>query len=277
MDTMKKIDNEDVKKLSFAVLCDLKKVCDQHGLSYSLTGGTLIGAIRHKGFIPWDDDSDIMMPRPDYDRLMALGKQTPLPFRLLSAEISGKDYGYPFAKACHSDTLLVEDSIEQSSVPLGVYVDIFPVDGMGNRYWTAKIRCMGFQFLHGLKITSHWTSYHRSKLRKWYYEPFRYGCYALSKLLSREYIDRTLDRFLRKKDYQTSTFAGRLVGDYGSREIMPKAMFEKMITVSFENEAFDAIADYDTFLRSLYGDYTQLPPPEKRVSHHEFEAYWKEV
>jgi lipopolysaccharide cholinephosphotransferase len=82
-----------------------------------------------------------------------------------------------------------------------------------------------------------------------------------------------MDRFLRKKDFHTSAYAGRLVGDFGSREIMPRALFEKMTTLTFEGECFSAVADYDAFLTALYGDYMTLPPVEKQVTHHEFEAY----
>lgn len=269
------IEIEDIKKLSFEVLCQLKKVCEYHGLSYSLTGGTLIGAVRHAGFIPWDDDIDIMMPRPDYDRLMKLAKEENFEFRLLSAELCGESYGYPFAKACHKDTLLVEKDTREKDVPLGVYVDIFPVDGMGNYYWTAKLRCMVFAFLHGLKITSNWSAYHPSKLRKWYYEPARYICYLISKILSQRTIDRMLDGFIRSKTMARCNYAGRLVGDFGSREVMPRALFESSTVLKFEGESFSAVADYHTFLTGLYGDYMQLPPEEKRVTHHAFTAYWK--
>lgn len=274
IENMKKIDIEDIKKISLEVLCQLRDVCDQNGLSYSLTGGTLIGAVRHQGFIPWDDDIDIMMPRADYDRLISLAKTKEFEFRLLSNELCGTAYGYPFAKACHKATILTERNVHETNIPLGVYVDIFPVDGMGNRFWTAKFRCMLFQFLHGLKITSNWSGFQRSKLRKWYYEPARYSCYLISKLFSRKIIDRSIDHFVRAKDMEKSRYAGRMVGDFGSKEVMPKELFDSKVKLVFEGEKFDAIADYHMFLTRLYGDYMQLPPEEKRVSHHEFDAYW---
>lgn len=273
---MRKLEIHEIKELSFEVLCAVRAVCEANGLRYSLTGGTLIGAVRHRGFIPWDDDIDIMMPRPDYDRFIQIVKNGEFKFDLRCAEICGDDYRYPFAKACHRQSVVKEHAVQDTAVPLGVYVDIFPVDGAGNRYWAAKLRTMVFQFLHGLKITSNWTRYRRSKLRRWYYEPFRYVCYLLSRLLGRKRIDRAIDRFLRGKDFEVCRYAGRLVGDYGSKEIMPKELFEKTVKVSFEGQRFDAVADYDTFLRMLYGDYMKLPPAEKQVTHHEFDAYWVE-
>ncbi len=270
---MKELDIRDIKNLSFQVLLQLRQVCRDNGLRYSLTGGTLIGAVRHQGFIPWDDDIDIMMPRPDYDRLIEILGREDYGFDLRCRELNAEGYQYPFAKACHRNTLVVEKDTQTGGVPLGVYVDIFPIDGAGQHYRTAKLRVMCFQFLHGLKITSNWTSYHRSKLRKRYYEPARYVCYLISRLWGRKGIDRALERFLRRKDYEKSRYVGRLVGDYGSKEVMERSVFDKLTDVTFEGEQFCAIAGYDVFLRALYGEYMQLPPAHKQVSHHEFNAY----
>lgn len=273
---MNKLELAEIKQCGYEVLCAVDRVCRENGIRYSLTGGTLLGALRHQGFIPWDDDIDLMMPRPDYDRFIAVVKQGDYGFDLRCAEIDGEEYWYPFAKACHRKTVLKERGVQETKVSLGVYVDIFPVDGAGNSASGAKLRTMVFQFLHGLKITSNWTGYRRSKLRKWNYEPARYVCYRLSRLLGRKLIDRMLDRFLRAKSFEASAFAGRLVGDFGSREILPKALFASYTQVPFEGRAFATVSDGDTFLRALYGDYMQLPPKEKQVTHHEFEAYWVE-
>ncbi len=271
---MEELTISEIKEYSFRVLCALKDVCEKNQISYSLTGGTLLGAVRHKGFIPWDDDIDIMIPRPDYDRLMKILKEDPSDdFRLLSYETLREDYVYAFAKACHPDTVLYETDRVQTKEKLGVYVDIFPIDGAGNTPFGAKVRVKTFQFLHGLKISSAWTSYHRSNLRKWYYEPLRYLCYIFSKILGRKLIDRFVFGFLKQKPFEKCAFAGRLVGDFGSREVMPRSLFEKKTKLTFEGESFDAIADYDTFLKNLYGDYLTLPPEEKQVTHHKFRAY----
>lgn len=272
---MNKLTIEEIKRCSFEVLCQIRDICEENGLTYSLSGGTLIGAVRHQGFIPWDDDIDIMMPRPDYDRFLEIVRRDGAGFDL-HCELDGEDYAYPFAKACHKKTEILENGTLQTDSRLGVYVDIFPVDGAGNRFWTAKLRTMVFVAIHGLKVTSNWTRFHGSKLRKWYYEPLRYGCYLLSKLLGRQRIDKLLQAFLHSRPFEDCAYAGRLVGDYGSKEIMPQKLFLDTVQVTFEGESFAAVRDYDTFLTRLYGNYMQLPPEEKQVSHHDFEAYWVE-
>ena len=272
-ETMRKIDTTEIKKLSFEVLCNLKEVCENYHLNYSLTGGTLLGAVRHKGFIPWDDDIDVMLPRPDYDKLIQIAKEQKLNFDLYSEELNGSDYGHPFAKACHKETLVTEKDVKERAIKIGVYVDVFPVDGMGKSYKKAGRHFALFKIIHGLKVTSNWSGYHFSKTRKWYFEPWRYACYLLSKLIPEKVICSAMDRMMKKYSYSDSTYAGRLVGDRGKGEINKKSLFDNIIQVEFENEFFNAVADYDTFLTNLYGDYMKLPPVEKQVTHHEFEAF----
>jgi lipopolysaccharide cholinephosphotransferase len=270
---MREIGINEIKKYSFEVLCRVRDLCEANGIRYSLTGGTLIGAVRHQGFIPWDDDIDIMMPRPDYDRFVELVKAEDRGFDLLCFELRGSDYRYSHAKACHRGTRLVENGMQEDDLPLGVFVDIFPIDGAGNNKAGTKLRGMTFTFVHGLKIARGWKKYRRSKLRGWYYEPFRFVCYLISHLFTRRFIDRRMQAFLRRKKYEKCAYVGRLVGDYGSREIMPREDFDGYIDVTFEGETFKAISGYDAFLTRLYGGYMTLPPEEKRVTHHEFTAY----
>lgn len=271
---MEKLTTEEIKKYAFEVLCDIDYVCRANNISYSLTGGTLIGAVRHKGFIPWDDDIDIMLIRSEYDRLIDILRKdcSNLCFRLLSKETSGNEYIYPFAKACHKDTVLIENGMN-NNIKLGVYVDIFPVDGAGVKESSAKTYSSVFQIFHGMMLMSGWNKYKKSKLRKSYYEPLRYICYLLSKTIGKKHINRLLNYFIKKYRYNQSDYAGRLVGDYGRKEIMPKTVFDEYTEVVFEEKAFMAIKAYDEFLTQLYGDYMSLPPVEKQVSYHDFSAY----
>ena len=272
---MRKLNAEEIKKCSFEVLCELKNVFDKYELTYSLSGGTLLGAIRHNGFIPWDDDIDIMMPREDYNKFIKIFKRNEMPFNLLSQEILGSRYCYAFAKACNKKTLLIEEET-MNDVKLGVYVDIFPIDGMGNNMTVAKVRNVFFQLLRGIRLSSSWKKYRKSKIRKWYYEPLRYVCYLVSRIISAKELDVLIQKHTLKYDFLQSNFAGRIVGDYGKKEIMEKSIFESFIKHKFEDQEFSVIEKHDVFLKSIYGNYMDLPPVEKRTTHHTFTAYYIE-
>lgn len=273
---MRRLEMDEIRPLCLEVLRRIKEVCDKNGIRYSLSGGTLIGAVRHNGFIPWDDDIDIMMPRPDYDRFIEIASKTDCGFSLYSYENCGDDYWYPFAKACHKNTLLCEKGMSDSNIRLGIYVDIFPVDGIADTYKSAMLRCKLFKILHGLRLASNWKKFRRSKIRGSLYEPLRFGCYLLSKLFTKRFLGKKLDEFVRKKPFEKSKYVGRLVGDYGSKEVVSKKLFESYTNVSFEGTEFSAISEYNSFLTSLYGDYMTPPPKEKQVTHHDYEAYWVE-
>lgn len=272
---MVKLTTTEIKKYAFEVLCDLDKICRENNISYSLTGGTLIGAVRHEGFIPWDDDIDIMLVRSEYNRLIDIlrkNENDKLCFTLLSKESSGSEYIYPFAKACHKKTELIEDGME-NSIKLGVYVDIFPIDGAGKSEKSAKLHASLFQIVHGMMLMSGWKEFKKSKLRKLYYEPLRYICYIMSRLFGKRNIEKMLSLFINRYSYDEAVYAGRLVGDYGRKEVMTRKVFDEYTEVIFEEKPFMAIKAYDAFLTKLYGDYMSLPPVEKQVSHHQFSAY----
>ncbi len=135
---MRKIEIDEMRQRLLSMAEYLQNICKENGLKMFLSGGTLLGAVRHKGFIPWDDDIDVHMPRPDYDRLIKIFKRKENigKYKLLSHELNDK-YVYTFAKLVDDDTLLIEDDI-YSGVDMGLYLDIFPIDGLGDDIATAE-------------------------------------------------------------------------------------------------------------------------------------------
>ena len=126
------------------ILLAVDKVCREHGLRYYLWAGTLLGAIRHKGFIPWDDDVDICMPRADYDTLMAHAKEwLPAPYEAMSAETNGK-YPGSFGKIIDSSTTLIERA--HYAYLSGIYIDVFPIDGVPQSAWRRRLHFARFEF-----------------------------------------------------------------------------------------------------------------------------------
>ena len=126
-----------VQELSFGILQFIKRICDENQIRYYLAYGTLIGAVRHKGFIPWDDDVDIMMPRKDYKKLLAILNSKPHPYYKLISADTDERFQVPLPKVVDTRTVLIQDYDIVETVPLGVYVDIFLMDGAGNDYQAA--------------------------------------------------------------------------------------------------------------------------------------------
>lgn len=132
---MRKIEIEELRKILLELMDEIHAFCEKHGLKYYLSGGTLIGAIRHKGFIPWDDDIDIHMPRPDYEKFLELFPKESENV-LLENRLNDK-YRYTYAKVCKKNTLVVEHAMD-GGVDEGVFIDVFPLDALGNTEEEAK-------------------------------------------------------------------------------------------------------------------------------------------
>ena len=271
---MKEISLQEAKELSFAVLCMINDVCHEHNITYSLTGGTLLGAVRHKGFIPWDDDIDITMPRPDYLRFIDIVSSEDKGFDFFSKETHGKDYNYPFGKACHKNTVIVENDISNDGIPFGVYVDIFPVDGVGSNYFFAKLRCLAAQILCGLRVASGWKSIPKSRSSSRAFRFVRTCCYYVSRVFKKELADKAFEKLVHKSSFEESKYAARVGGSLRTACILQKDKYCTTTEVEFEGKKFDALENYNEYLTRFFGNYMELPPVENRFRHHNFTAYW---
>ncbi len=250
----------DIRPLQLRMLKVLEAVdqtCRQHNLNYGIFAGSLIGAVRHKGFIPWDDDMDILMPRPDYEKFIAHSREwLPEPYEFVCAENDPK-YPLPFGKVQDASTTLIERL--HLSYLGGIYVDVFPLDGVPAnpivRWW-------------------HFTRY--ATLRKALYlvhrDPYRHGHGPSSwmplltrKLTTMGNIQRNIRRILTKYDYDSS----RLVGDYtdGLRGVMPKEVEGVYGPYEFEGTTVMGVKDYDHYLSQIYGDYMTIPGGEHQRQH----------
>lgn len=268
---------KELQRIEAGILSEIHLFCAERGLRYTLCGGTLLGAIRHKGFIPWDDDVDIAMPRPDYERFCR-------EFRTERCSVhcfeNDRDHGYPYAKVCDDRTVLVEDSYRH--VRNGVYADVFPVDGFAerdvlppklNRMKKRAWACLVFQNCSPFNKRRPF----RKQLALSLMLPFRLLPLCIRRIPSRVYLPR-FQRAASGLSPDGAPFAGVAVWGYGSRrEILPGEVYGGYdVDVEFEGETRKAIRGWREYLVSLYGDYMHLPPPEKRVSHHAFRAWWKD-
>lgn len=261
---MKAITPDELKAIQLDLLQKTADFCEKNGLRYFLCGGTLIGAIRHKGYIPWDDDIDIAMPRPDYDRFVKTFNQPDNYYQVVNLD-TNPDYEYAFAKVYDNRTILRE--LHYPGDTFGVNIDVFPADGVKSPAQVNKIK-----LLHKLLNTKRANYYKRTFPKK--------IINTLGKLLllpfSARQIATWMDNEARKYAFGSLPKAGVIANPYGPREMVDKSVFDADVYQEFEGRLYRVPVGYDTWLRSIYGNYMQLPPVEHRVSHHTFDAWWKD-
>ena len=256
---MKELTLEECKKISLEILIDIADFCDRHGLRYFFSVGTLLGAVRHQGFIPWDDDIDIMMPRPDYIRLL---NEYEGPYRILKPS-AGLLY---YAKAYDPKTVKYEaDTDYRKNQAIGVDIDIFPLDGIVNDPEVIDKLYKKECFLETLLRLSNQPIFLRRNPLK-----------AINRIVPRIIGSRNIVKMIEKNamtyDYDTSDYVIRMRwSPNGFTGALPKEVFEKA-EGQFEGHTFCIPKGYDAFLTAFFGDYMTIPKEEDRVTH-SFKCY----
>jgi lipopolysaccharide cholinephosphotransferase len=255
------------------ILKEVHEFCQKHHLKYSLAYGTMLGAVRHKGFIPWDDDIDIIMPRRDYDVLISsFNSETHIQnLQLISHDIDSRYY-LPFAKVVNRDTDVKENV--NSNFHIGIFVDVFALDNMSDD------EVKGADLYRQVKRYGNLLTMKnlvRDKNRSWSKNLLIRLFHCCLSVIPRTMIIRHIDKLIRKYAGPTMTqYVGNIYpGNYGKKEIMPSSWWDNVMEVDFEEYKFNVSKEYHKILSNLYGNYMQLPPENKRVTHHGFKAFWK--
>ena len=257
----------ELQKALFEMFIWFHDVCEQHHLRYYMIGGTMLGAIRHKGFIPWDDDIDVGMPRTDYDKLeQILLQNSHERYVLETPRTNAADYFYPFSKIYDTHTTLVENT--RTKIKRGIYLDIFPLDGIGCSVEDSRRHYKPIHWKYNLLLTRV-TGIREG--RSWLKNTaVKVSRLVPEKLLNNKTLLLTLERDCRKFSFDDSSWVGNLVGAWRFREVMPKEFFGEPTLYEFEGQMMYGPQKANEYLTSLYGEWRKLPPKGKQISHHDF-------
>ena len=268
----KTVSNKDYRVVLVDLLSRIDSICNNNGITYFVFYGTLLGAIRHDGFIPWDDDLDICMPRADYEKFCRL-ILTKYPQIHLLTSYTCSSYPSCFAKV-YDDSKIKIELFNNICYPCGAFIDIFPLDKLPESIDVDK-RYTLFEELNNYiyNYCMPLYSYRRLKLWKKIKLLKNIGKYLSGRLSFRKKIEQ---REAYMKEFENCE-TGRYV-DYSDRNgLIYSTDFVKVVRHKFEDIEVNIPVNYDNVLTRLYGDYMQLPSKENRTTTHSFRVYWKSI
>lgn len=251
------------------IVKDVLRICEKHGLTYYMLGGTMLGAIRHKGFIPWDDDIDLGMPREDYERFLEIAPQELAAHLKLVNYRTDPNYMYYITRILDTQTTVIEERIGNDNKYTHASIDIFPIDGTPNNGLLRKIYYFRVMYHRALMSLCYKDSIDRKRKRSkkeklllWVMEHL-----PVQKLTTPYKQKCKIDKLLRKQKVEGSKYIGNIMGAYRTREIVPAEYYGQGAMYPFEGIQLRGLAMYDEYLTHTYGDYMQLPPEESRKTH----------
>ena len=259
--------NLEYKNILLNMLLYFCSLCKKHGIRYFLYYGSLIGAVRHNGFIPWDDDIDIAIPRKDFLKLLDVMEKEEGQYTILSI-YNIEEFNAPLAKIIDKNTLLVQEYGYIEKVQLGVYLDLFILDGLPQDN-PEKYLETAFDYKRKWTAADHVFRYKDSTIVK---DILRYIKYLPSHILGYKYYNKLLDDYSMKFEFDKSNYVSNLTYLVYGNELLHREDFEQRY-VSFEGVECSIPVGYERILTTIYGEWRILPPLEKRVNRHSFKCY----
>ncbi len=266
---MKEIQIDELRELQMQILDYVDAFCRKHGINYTISGGTLLGAIRHGGYIPWDDDMDVQMLRSEYNRFTELWNQQKGEhgcYELINIE-SGNSMGYPFGKVHDTRTVTYIGELERS----GVYIDVFPVDYVKDEQ----------DFMSRHEEIKHLYQERALVFRKMRQKTEAFNLKSWLQMLFKHVPDKTYNQIAEEinqlamscTDVQ-SPYVFEMISGMKCKHPIPHEVFQEYNDICFENRQYMAVKDFDTYLERTFGDY-MTPPPESQRHRHQNCPFWR--
>ena len=256
-----------VQLIQLDILNKVVDICNKNNIEYFLIGGTLIGAVRHKGFIPWDDDIDIAIKRDDYDKFIVIAnRELKKPYKIEHYSVDDS-YRFYLANVVNTSVKVTQKKI--NSITSNVWIDILPIDGVPNNIIIRqlfKFKILYYRALVGFINIDIIRDKDRSLVEKILIKIGK--IVPIGKILNLRKIRIKNDKMLRKYSYDKCNLVGTFFGNYGFHEIVPKEMFGKGSKVLFEGKEYNAPEQLDEYLTHMYGGDFELPNDNERIGHH---------
>lgn len=259
-----------LQKMELNIAMEIVRLCQKHDIEYFIVSGTMLGAVRHKGFIPWDDDMDIGMLRDHYDKFLSIAEgELPPHLRLITFQ-NTPEYRHYLSRVVDTETIVREEHLPEGEDRTHISVDVYPIDGLPNNPLRREIFYLRVLYHKTLLLLSYPSAIDRQRRRGLAERIilFIMRCVPVHRLTTPYRQMCILDRLLRSNDVYQSKDIGQILGEYRRKEIVPAECFGKGASYAFEGQMLRGVEKYHEYLSCMYGDYMTLPPPEKRKHHY---------
>lgn len=249
-----------LQKCIFKIFCEVDRICNKYSINYSIIGGSMIGAVRHQGFIPWDDDMDIAMLRSDYDKFLSICAKE-LDSSLFYVQTTDKEinYAFSYAKILLKGTSCHETFAENANITRGIWLDIFPLDNLPNNWLQKKTMNLINYILKSMIWVKcgYGESFHKRQIK-----------YHIVKILSSifdiDQLKQRRNKLLRKYNNKKTSLV--FISDF-PHILFKRIWFDSYRDYLFEGKLVKGIESYNEYLTFQYGDYMKLPPVEQQKGH----------
>jgi lipopolysaccharide cholinephosphotransferase len=266
---MKELNLTEIRTFQLKILNEVASFCEKNNIRYSLYFGTLLGAVRHQGYIPWDDDIDIMMPRSDYNKFISTFKTPKNEFRVKSS-LDDDSYPYTFAKVEKVKSKLIE--FIDLPYDIGINIDVFPIDGVPEEQ---KLFDKFFKILklkNDLLLTKAVKIDFRN--RGVFKNLILLFMKLIFKIVSHKTIIKSINKMITKNEFVESKYVmACCFFGIKKHQKLRREIYEEFIDMDFESKKYKVIKHYDDYLKMQYDNYMELPPVNEQVAHHLFKAY----